>query len=113
MVETAQLVCVQFFPDLVKLGVLVELTILKSLSGFAVKNLHCPFCEEHEGVGMAVGGFVSDEAGETGVARTKQWELAWALELEAEWEVEGGSECGRLQTATEKGVVMGSPVQVE
>ena len=36
----------------------------------------------------------------------------WVLELEAEWEVEGGSECARLQAVTEEGVGMGSPVQV-
>ena len=34
------------------------------------------------------------------------------LDLEAEWEVEGGSECARLQAVTEEGVNGGSPVQV-
>ena len=40
----------------------------------------------------------------------KQWELAWALEVEVEWEMEGGSECGGLQAATDDGVITGTPV---
>ena len=43
----------------------------------------------------------------------KQWELAWALKLEVEWEVENGSECGRLHAVAEEGVGVRSPVQVE
>ena len=38
-------------------------------SVFDVENRHCSFCEDHEGVGMAGGGFGRDEAAKTGVAR--------------------------------------------
>ena len=43
----------------------------------------------------------------------KQWELAWVLGLEEEYEVEGGGEFGRLLAVAEEGVVVGSPVRVE
>ena len=42
----------------------------------------------------------------------KRWELVWVLELLAEWEVEDRSKYVRPQTATEKGVVVQSPVRV-
>ena len=42
----------------------------------------------------------------------KRWELTWVLELEPEWEVEGGSKYVRLHAVTEEGVDVGSPVRV-
>ena len=53
-----------------KFGVFAELTVLEGLAGFAVENWHCPFCEEHDGVGAAGSGFISDKAREAGVTRT-------------------------------------------
>ena len=40
----------------------------------------------------------------------KIWELTWVLEMEAEWEMEGGRKCTRRQAVTEEGVDVGSPV---
>ena len=42
----------------------------------------------------------------------KRWELTWVLELDPEWEVKVGSECGRLHAVTEEGMDVGSPVRV-
>ena len=52
-----------------KCGVVAELTVLEGLAGFAVKNWHCPFFEEHDGKGAAGSGFVSDDAHKAGVMR--------------------------------------------
>ena len=50
LAETSEFIGVGFIPNLMKLGVLVELTVFKGLACFAVENWHCPFCEEYDGV---------------------------------------------------------------
>ena len=50
-----------------KLRVFAELIVFEGLACFVVKNLHYPFCEEHDGVGAAGNGFISGEACEAGV----------------------------------------------
>ena len=70
MAETTEFVYIGFIPNLVKLGVFAELTALEGLTGFAVENWHCPFCEDHDGVGASGSQFCSDEAREADVTRT-------------------------------------------
>ena len=53
LAETSEFIGVGFIPNLMKLGVLAELTVFGGLVCFAVENWHCPFCEKHDGVLVA------------------------------------------------------------
>ena len=85
-----------------KLGVFAELTALEGLAGFAVKNWHFPFSEEHDGVGAAGGGFGSDKTHEAGVSRAHtrrdgSRRGCWTWRLSGRWKAGESARGYRLQ----------------